>query len=250
MTTDPKHTQGLDELRRLNIHLGQMLETPEPGLPGWMFAISNILMNMADYADYGLVSNLPASHDQLQAENKQLRVSRDELQDACKAQTGGEPGTTAYEKLAMELGSVASERDRLKTELGELVEDIKYHGHGTELDERIRSCCDALKSISGAEDVHHSDGGTHKLISSGDDVVPSSAPSPCAACRLIAAGPVDEPQLDLEGDWRKGLFCGLEDVDRQRDPYEACIYGFEKGVERVLEWAQRIVEDAIKENGR
>ena len=65
------------------------------------------------------------------------------------------------------------------------------------------------------------------------------------AARLIAAGPVDEPQIDLVGDYQKGLFCGLEDVGLQGDGHKACLHGFEAGVERVLEWAQGIVHDAI-----
>lgn len=61
--------------------------------------------------------------------------------------------------------------------------------------------------------------------------------------RLLLAGPVDEPQIDLSADYQTGLFCGLEDRDLQYDPYKACLYGFEQGVERALEWAQGLVAD-------
>lgn len=57
----------------------------------------------------------------------------------------------------------------------------------------------------------------------------------------ILAGPIDEPQLELAGEWETGLFCGLEDQNLQSDPYGACRYGFEAGVERMLEWAQGII---------
>lgn len=67
------------------------------------------------------------------------------------------------------------------------------------------------------------------------------------ACKALAAGPVDEPQIDLVGDYQKGLFCGLEDRGEQSDGYAACLYGFNEGVERALEWAQGEVHDAIAE---
>lgn len=73
----------------------------------------------------------------------------------------------------------------------------------------------------------------------------AAAPELLEACTLIAAGPVDEPQIDLVGDWEKGLFCGLEDKGFQCDGYAACVYGFEAGVERVLKWAQGIVHEPI-----
>lgn len=57
----------------------------------------------------------------------------------------------------------------------------------------------------------------------------------------ILAGPTDEPQIELAGEWETGLFCGLEDQNLQSDAYGACRYGFEAGVERTLEWAQGIV---------
>ncbi len=66
------------------------------------------------------------------------------------------------------------------------------------------------------------------------------------ALRAIKSGPTDEPQIDLTGDYEKGLFCGLEDVGLQGDGYGACRYGFEAGVERALEWAQGLATDALK----
>lgn len=65
-----------------------------------------------------------------------------------------------------------------------------------------------------------------------------------AACKAIAAGPAGEPQIELTGDYHTGLHCGLEDRCND-DQYEACDYGFAEGVERVTEWAQGVVADAI-----
>jgi hypothetical protein len=67
------------------------------------------------------------------------------------------------------------------------------------------------------------------------------------ACNEISAGPVDEPQIELSGEYETGLFCGLEDRDLQGTGYEACRYGFEVGVERGLEWAQGIILAAVAE---
>lgn len=67
-----------------------------------------------------------------------------------------------------------------------------------------------------------------------------------AACNSILAGPVDEPQIELTGEHHTGLHCGLEDRDIC-DRYDACDYGFEKGVERTLEWAQGIIRAAPDE---
>ncbi len=64
------------------------------------------------------------------------------------------------------------------------------------------------------------------------------------ALEEIAAGPVDEPQIDLTGDYLTGLHCGLEDQNID-DRYDACDYGFWKGVERACEWAQGIAQGAI-----
>ena len=78
----------------------------------------------------------------------------------------------------------------------------------------------------------------------------AAAPDLLAACEAIAAGPIDEPQIDLSGEWQTGLFCGLEDRSLQSDSYAACLYGFEAGVERVLEWAQGIIGDAKAKGDR
>lgn len=67
------------------------------------------------------------------------------------------------------------------------------------------------------------------------------------ACSLIAAGPIDEPQIELTGDWEKGLFCGLEDREYHCDGYAGCVYGFEAAVERMQEWGQGVVEEALAE---
>ena len=63
------------------------------------------------------------------------------------------------------------------------------------------------------------------------------------ARKLLLGGPVDEPQIELRGEWHQGLHCGLEDVGLQGDGYEACDYGFEAGVERALEWAQGLFSE-------
>lgn len=66
------------------------------------------------------------------------------------------------------------------------------------------------------------------------------------AVEQILAGPIDEPQIDLVGEYQTGLFCGLEDRGLNGDPYGACLHGFECGVERALEWAQGIVREATE----
>lgn len=53
------------------------------------------------------VRNLRASHGR-------LLKKVDHYKDMLRATTGGDTGTTAYETLSMEMGSVASERDRLR----------------------------------------------------------------------------------------------------------------------------------------
>ena len=65
------------------------------------------------------------------------------------------------------------------------------------------------------------------------------------ALQAIAAGPQDEPQIELTGEYEKGLYCGLEDVGLQGDGYGACEHGFHAGVERALEWAQGIAKGAL-----
>lgn len=65
MTTESKHTPGIDRLRELNERLRMLLLSPHPGLTTWRKALSETLMEMADFAGYGQVSHLPASHDRL-----------------------------------------------------------------------------------------------------------------------------------------------------------------------------------------
>lgn len=65
-----------------------------------------------------------------------------------------------------------------------------------------------------------------------------------AAYNAILAGPVDEPSIELTGEYHTGLHCGLEDRDIC-DRYDACDYGFGKGVERALEWAYSVVETGL-----
>ncbi len=50
--------------------------------------------------------------------------------------------------------------------------------------------------------------------------------------------------IQAVGDWRTGMFCGLEDRDI-RDRYEACLYGYEKAIARVQEWIIDGIEQAI-----
>lgn len=69
--------------------------------------------------------------------------------------------------------------------------------------------------------------------------VPSESEAVKACCEIVA-GPQDEPQLELAENYENGLFCGMEDVGGMRDPYVACLYGFEAGVERALDWAHSI----------
>ena len=105
----------------------------------------------------------------------------------------------------------------------------------------------AIAKAVGAGDVRHSGGGPRQSISTRDEAAPSSAPS-IEACRLIAAGPVDEPQINLTGHYENELFCDLEYVKNiQGNGYKACAYGFKQGVERTLEWAQGIVGEVIGE---
>lgn len=40
--------------------------------------------------------------------------------------------------------ALCTSHDRLRTNLRELIEDIEYHGHGMELNERITSCRTAI----------------------------------------------------------------------------------------------------------
>lgn len=74
----------------------------------------------------------------------------------------------------------------------------------------------------------------------------NSQPALLAACKDIEDGPDDNcAEIHLTDNYQQGLFCGLEDKDIV-DRYEACMYGFEKATERVIEWAQGMVEAAVK----
>ena len=69
------------------------------------------------------------------------------------------------------------------------------------------------------------------------------------ACKDIEDGPDSNcAEIHLTDNYQQGLFCGLEDRDIT-DRYDACMYGFEKAVERVTEWAQGMVEAAIAAAG-
>ncbi len=66
-----------------------------------------------------------------------------------------------------------------------------------------------------------------------------------AACEAIEDGPDDNcAEIHLTDNYQQGLFCGLEDRDIV-DRYDACMYGFEKATERVIEWAKGMVEAAL-----
>ena len=49
-------TPGLDDLRRLARQLDGLLGDPNPGLHTWRRSLSNTLLEMADYAGYGPIS--------------------------------------------------------------------------------------------------------------------------------------------------------------------------------------------------
>jgi len=66
-----------------------------------------------------------------------------------------------------------------------------------------------------------------------------------AACKKIQDGPDHNcAEIHLTDNYQQGLFCGLEDRDIV-NRYDACMYGFEKAVERVTEWAKGMVDEAI-----
>ena len=73
----------------------------------------------------------------------------------------------------------------------------------------------------------------------------AAAPDLLAACEDIEAGPDNNcAEIHLTDNYQQGLFCGLEDMDIT-DRYNACMYGFNKAVERVVAWAQGMVEAGI-----
>jgi len=73
----------------------------------------------------------------------------------------------------------------------------------------------------------------------------AAAPELLEVCKAIEAGPDNNcAEIHLTDNYQQGLFCGLEDMDIT-DRYNACMYGFNKAVERVVAWAQGMVEAAI-----
>lgn len=52
------------------------------------------------------------------------------------------------------------------------------------------------------------------------------------------------PAVECSGDWQTGMFCGLEDRNIT-DRYEACMFGYEKALEKVEEWILSNIEQAI-----
>jgi len=49
-------TPGLDDLRRLARKLDGLLADPHPGLFTWREALGNTLLDISDYAGYGMMS--------------------------------------------------------------------------------------------------------------------------------------------------------------------------------------------------
>lgn len=48
----------MEELKRLNEILTNMLADPQPGLTTWKAMLGQVLLEMADYAGYGLISEM------------------------------------------------------------------------------------------------------------------------------------------------------------------------------------------------
>ena len=61
-----------------------------------------------------------------------------------------------------------------------------------------------------------------------------------------AADAMHKPAVRGEGDWQRGMFCGLEDRGIA-DRYDACVYGYDKALERVQEWVIAGLEALLKE---
>jgi len=61
-----------------------------------------------------------------------------------------------------------------------------------------------------------------------------------------AANAMDKPAVQGEGDWQRGMFCGLEDRGIT-DRYDACVYGYDKALERVQEWVIAGLEALLDE---
>lgn len=61
-------TPGIDELRELNRKLSLLLDDPQPGLFSWRIMLSETLMDMANYAGHGMVSEqFPRAREMLNA---------------------------------------------------------------------------------------------------------------------------------------------------------------------------------------
>lgn len=54
----------------------------------------------------------------------------------------------------------------------------------------------------------------------------------------------DAPDIDIGGEARLGLHCGVEDRNL-RDRYEGADYGYAQGVERALRWAVNEVQSIL-----
>ncbi|KKM82687.1 hypothetical protein LCGC14_1317040 [marine sediment metagenome] len=57
---------------------------------------------------------------------------------------------------------------------------------------------------------------------------------------------MEEPAVQATGEWETGIFCGLEDRDIT-DRYEACMYGYERALEKVREWVLGDFEEILAE---
>jgi hypothetical protein len=58
------------------------------------------------------------------------------------------------------------------------------------------------------------------------------------------------PAVLGEGDYGKGLLCGVEDRDLQRDGYKAMRYRYECALERVAEEIDGTISAALREAGK
>ncbi len=65
-----------------------------------------------------------------------------------------------------------------------------------------------------------------------------------AACKNAVKQMQDEP-VQGQGEWDRGLFCGLEDRDIT-DRYDACRHGYDKALDKVQEWIIDEIEAAIE----
>jgi len=55
------------------------------------------------------------------------------------------------------------------------------------------------------------------------------------ACKKVLIG-FDRDAVQNNGEWQTGLFCGLEDRNIT-NIYDACLHGYEKALDRVMEWS-------------